>query len=51
MKNNPVVNVEKALMEKKERQKIFVRDHSYPSSVLALLITYFENEKEKNKRR
>lgn len=47
MKNNRVIDVEKALTEKKAMQKVFVRDHSYPSSVLALVIAYFEKGKRK----
>lgn len=47
MKNGLNVDVEKALEEKKAMQKIFTREHGYPSSVLALLITYFETKVEK----
>ena len=46
MKMKPIVNVEKALSEKKAMQKIFLRENGYPSSVLALLITYYEERKE-----
>ena len=48
MKNKPIVDIEKALSEKKATQKIFIRENGYPSSVLALLIAYFEERKEKN---
>lgn len=47
MKNGLIVDVEKALEEKKAMQKIFTREQGYPSSVLALLIAYFEERKEK----
>ena len=47
MKINQVVNVEKALAEKKDMQKVFFEEHGYPSSVLTLLIAYFEQSKEK----
>ena len=47
MKTNQPVNYEKALEEKKQMQKIFIRENGYPSSVLALLIAYFEERKEK----
>ena len=40
------VNFEKALAEKIAMQNVFVSGHGYPSSVLALLITYFEKRKE-----
>jgi len=46
MKNNRIVDVEKALSEKKTMQKIYLRENGYPSSVLSLLITYFEERKE-----
>ena len=47
MKINQVINVEKALAEKKEMQAEYLREHGYPSPVLALLIAYFEQRKEK----
>jgi len=47
MKINQVINVEKALAEKKDMQKIFIHEHGYPSSVSALVIAYFEQRKEK----
>ena len=46
MKTNQTVNYEKALEEKRQMQKIFTNENGYPSSVLALLITYFEKQKE-----
>ena len=46
-KSKQIVDVEKALEEKKTMQKVFAREHGYSSSVLALLITYFEEAKEK----
>ena len=49
MKTNQPVNYEKALEKKKQMQKIFSREHSYPSSVLALLIAHFEKERKKQK--
>jgi len=45
MKNERIVDIEKALSEKKAMQKIFLRENGYPSSVLALLITYYEERK------
>ena len=47
MKNKRIVDIEKALEEKKAMQKTFFREYGYPSSVLALLITYFEELKKK----
>ena len=47
MKTNQTLNYEKALEEKKQMQKIFIRENGYPSSVLALLIAYFEKERKK----
>ena len=47
MKNNQILDIEKALEEKKAMQKIFTREHDYPSSVLALLIEYFEERKKR----
>ena len=47
MKINQVINVEKALAEKKEMQKVFFEEHGYPSSVRTLLIAHFEQRKEK----
>lgn len=47
MKTKQIVNIEKALSEKRQMQKIFIRDNGYPSSVLSLLIMHFEKEKEK----
>ena len=44
---NELIDVEKALNEKRQMQKIFVHDNGYPSSVLALLIAYFEERREK----
>lgn len=47
MKDKPIVDIDKALSEKKAMQKIFTSDHGYSSSVLALLIAYFEERKRK----
>ena len=47
MQNKQIVDVEKALSEKKAMQKVFLREFGYPSSVLALLIAYFEESKNK----
>lgn len=47
MKNELIVDVEKALSEKKAMQKVFIRENGYPSSTLTLLISYFEERKEK----
>jgi hypothetical protein len=44
MGKNPIVDMEKALAEKEQMQKIFVREHDYPSSVLTLLIAYFKGQ-------
>jgi hypothetical protein len=48
MKTKPVIDVEKALSEKEQMQKIFVREHGYPSPVSALVIKYFKERKGKN---
>ena len=50
MKDRQIINYEKALEEKRQMQEIFFREHGYPSSVLALLITYFEKRKEVKKK-
>ena len=42
MKNKLVLNVDKALEEKKQMQKIFAREHGYPSSVLEIVIEHLE---------
>lgn len=47
MRNKQIVDVEKALSEKKAMQKVFFWEHGYYSSVLTLLIAYFEERKEK----
>ena len=47
MKEEEIINVERALEEKKAMQKIFILEHSHPSSVLTLLITYLEERKGK----
>ena len=47
MKDKQIVNIEKALNEKRAMQKAFVHEYGYPSSVLALLIAYFEERKGK----
>lgn len=46
MKNEQIINYEEALEEKRQMQKILIRDNGYPSSVLALLIAYFEKQLE-----
>ena len=46
-KTKQIVDVEKALEEKKTMPKTFTREHGYSSSVSALLIAYFEEIKEK----
>ena len=48
-KTKGVIDNEKALEEKKIMQKQFVREHSYSSHVLDLLIEHFEGEIEKQK--
>ena len=48
METKQIIDYGKALEEKRQMQKIFYREHGYPSSVLALVITHFE-EKEKKK--
>ena len=45
MKDKEIINIDKALSEKKVIQKIFTREYGYPSSVLDLLIAYFEERK------
>lgn len=47
MKNKGIIDIEKALAEKKQMQKIFIRENGYPSSVLALVITHFEERGKK----
>lgn len=44
---NELIDVEKALEEKKTMQKVFYRKYGYYSSVLTLLIAYFEDKKQK----
>jgi len=46
MKNIQTIDIEKALDEKRTMQKIFTREHGYPSSVLTLVIAYFEERKK-----
>lgn len=48
MGTEQIVDIEKALSEKRAMQKIFTREHGYPSSVLTLVIAHFE---ERNKRK
>jgi len=47
MKTKQMVNFEKALEEKKQQQKRCVRENGYSSSVLTLLIAYFEKRIKK----
>ena len=47
MKTKQIINYEEALKEKKQMQKIFFREHGYPSSVLTLVITWLEERNEK----
>jgi len=42
-----LLNVDKALDEKQQMQKIFVRENGYPSSVLEIVIEHFEGCKVK----
>lgn len=37
-----ILNVDKALDEKKQMQKIFVNEHGYPSSVLEIVIEHLK---------
>lgn len=46
-KSKQIVDIEKALAEKKDIQKAFFDEHGYSSSILAFLITYFEEKREK----
>jgi len=46
-KKEQIIDTEKALAEKKAMQKIFTREHDYPSSVLTLVIAHFEEMKKK----
>ena len=50
MKGNQIIDIDKALAEKRQMQKVFYRDNGYPSSVLALLIAYFETRKKEERR-
>lgn len=47
MKNKQITDMEKALEEKEQMQKIFVREHGYPSSVLTLVIEHYSEENDK----
>lgn len=47
MKNNSVIDIEKALQEKQTMQKHFVRENGYKSSVLTLLIEHFKEQLKK----
>jgi len=47
MKNEQIIDYEKALEEKRQMQKVFIRDNGYPSSVLVLVIAWLEERKEK----
>ena len=47
MKTKPIIDIERALEEKKTMQKVFIRDNGYPSSVLSLLIEYFRERQKK----
>ena len=38
--DNLVLNVDKALDEKRQMQKVFFREHGYPSTVLELVIEH-----------
>ena len=42
MSDRLVLNVDKALDEKRQMQKVFFREHGYPSSVLELVIEHLE---------
>lgn len=42
-----IVDVEKALEEKRAMQKVFTSEHGYSSSVLTLVIEHFEGELKK----
>ena len=45
MEDRFVLNVDKALAEKKQMQKIFIRENGYPSSVLKIVIEHLEGLK------
>ena len=45
MGNNLVLNVDRALDEKRQMQKLFLREHEYPSSVLEIVIKHLEGLK------
>ena len=47
MKNGQVINYEKALEEKRQQQKTFLRENGYPSSVSELVIAFYEERSEK----
>ena len=47
MKNESVIDIEKALQEKETMQKHFVREHGYESSVFVLLIKHFKEQLKK----
>ena len=50
MKNKHIIDMGKALEEKKAMQNVFVREQGYPSSVLTLVIEYYSGESNKNKK-
>ena len=47
MTEKGVIDVERALCEKRAMQKIYKRKNGCPSSVLALVIAHFEGMKKK----
>lgn len=44
-----IIDIEKALDEKRTMQKTFICEHNYPSSVLTLVIEHLERIKGKGK--
>ena len=50
MKNESVIDNEKALQEKEVMQKQFVRKNGYKSDVLILLIEHFKEQLKKKRR-
>ena len=42
-----VIDVEKALSEKRAMQKEFIEEHGFPNSVLILVIAHLEEMKKK----
>lgn len=49
MKDRLVLNVDRALDEKRQMQKVFEREHGYPSCTLEIVIEHLEGIRGKKK--